>query len=58
MLNTEHRGWQTLDSTIAVITLQAALEAFYGLGYIVGPMIGGMLFSVRATVLMSNSNVL
>jgi hypothetical protein len=27
-------------------TLQAALETFYGLGYIVGPMIGGILFSV------------
>lgn len=27
-------------------SLQAALEVFYGLGYIVGPMIGGILFSV------------
>jgi fucose permease len=29
-----------------LFALQAALEAFYGLGYIVGPMIGGILFSV------------
>lgn len=35
----------------SVATTFAALETFYGLGYIVGPMIGGMLFSLGGYIL-------
>ncbi|GFG40306.1 hypothetical protein Cfor_06387 [Coptotermes formosanus] len=35
----------------SVATTFAALEVFYGLGYIVGPMIGGILFSLGGYIL-------
>lgn len=42
------------EIVIYVILFQATLEVFYGMGYIVGPTIGGFFFSVSLFTILIN----